>query len=87
MPKSGIRLPGGLWNQLPGGVKNLNNVASDIVFSAGNTTGLIFAFKPGNHEPMGTVSLINSRGSRADIVINITGGPCRIPVGSEKGIS
>ena len=70
----GAGCPGGQWDQLPGGVKNLNNVASDIVFNAGNTTGVDFRFQTrGTMSPMGTVSLINSRGSRADIRINITG--------------
>jgi prepilin-type N-terminal cleavage/methylation domain-containing protein len=60
------------WN--PMFVKNLGDVASDIVFDAGNTNQVDFFFQGrGTMTPMGTIGLTNSRNSTARITINITG--------------
>lgn len=60
------------WNQMF--VKNLRDVAPDIVFDAGNTNQVDFFFQGrGTMTPAGTIALTNSRNSTARITINITG--------------
>jgi len=61
------------WNP-PFTVKNLSNIAADIIFDAGGTNQTDFRFQTrGTMTPAGTVQLRNSRNSTAAITINITG--------------
>ena len=61
------------WNA-PFAVKNLSNIAADIIFDAGGTNQTDFRFQTrGTMTPAGTVQLRNRRNSTAAITINITG--------------
>jgi prepilin-type N-terminal cleavage/methylation domain-containing protein len=53
--------------------KNLNSVAADIVFNAGNTTETDFRFQTRGTMTPGTVQITNRLNTTGTITVNITG--------------
>ncbi len=64
----------GSWENVPGiAVKNLSSYGNDIVFDPAQATKSVFDFQPRGTVSDGSFVLINARGSRATVTVNISG--------------
>ncbi len=64
----------GSWENLPGiSVKNLSSYGNDIVFDQSYSVQSVFDFQPRGTVSEGSFRLINGRGSRATVTVNISG--------------
>ncbi len=64
----------GSWENLPGiSVKTLSSFGNDIIFDSANANQTVFDFQPRGTVSDGSFVLINGRGSRATVTVNISG--------------